>query len=164
MYFLYVFFVSDAHTDKFVHTCFASSARYAFSCHGEVFAAQVPSSWERHWGGCDLGARQPRVSRILPFQRRLRRAGSGSKHAAPWKPKHLKNTCVALLLNQFHGLFHDFCLYFFHLLLFLASHDYTPHVSLVNQAFPCVSADSCLWKVCGCVKSFIFRRPVLSSL
>lgn len=126
-------------------TCFASSARYAFSCHGEDFAAQVPSSWERHRGSCDLGACQQRVSCILPFQRRLRRAGSGSKHAAPWKPKHLKTAWLSCWTSFMASFMITVFIYFFHLLLFLSSHYYTPHVSLVKQP---VSACP-LTHVCG---------------
>lgn len=42
--------------------------------------------------------------------------------------------CAAVLLNQFHCLIHDQCIYFSHLLFFLSSYNYTPHLSRVKQS------------------------------
>lgn len=67
----------------------------------------------------------------------------------------LLEDCVNVLPNQFHGFFHDYCIiFFFSFVILVLPLLHTTCFARKPVSF-CVSADSCLWKVCGCVKSFL---------
>lgn len=93
--------------DKSVCTCFSSSCRHAFSCHGETVATWAPSPWERHKGGSDLGTHQQKVQ---SFTKRWHLTGRVQgqpptlRGAASWNSLILSSCSVAVIIAAFSSL------------------------------------------------------------
>ncbi len=131
--------------DKSVCTCFSSSCRHAFSCHGETVATWAPSPWERHRGGSDLGTHQPKVQ---SFTKRRLLAGrvqgqpSTLRGAASWNSLTLSSCSVADISRPHSSL-----------LLFLLSSQQSTLLAIVKAWARCICAGFVsYWSLCVCAR------------
>lgn len=130
-------------------TCFSSSCEHAFSCHGETVATWVPSPWERHRGGSDLGTHQQKVRSLTVRDDSLRLVqgqpstltGAAAANWNSFKTFQLLHSRPRSSLRPLFSSSFFFCL--------CGSVQTSCHAGYC--AYLCGSSDSHLWKLCGCV-------------